>query len=267
MSAIVEWKSQDFLAEVTNLKGVTDKLMATKHYAKLGPDGCFLVLMAAKAMSMDPFEALNGGLVPVNGKIEMSARSMSAKIRRAGHSLKFDPNNNHEKCTITGTRNDNGDTCTITFTIEDAKRAGLAGKDNWKNYPADMLFSRALSRLARQLFSDVIGGDTYVEGEIKDTLSSHTEESRPLKEGDPEIDITPTPPQYINNEQLIELANVIYKHPAWKELENIILERLSIEELRFIPAETYDTIYAWAVKKKEQYVKSLPAEAVVEVKE
>jgi hypothetical protein len=44
------------------------------------------------------------------------------------------------------------------FTMDDAKGAGLAGKDVWKSYPADMLENRAISRCARRAYPDRIGG-------------------------------------------------------------------------------------------------------------
>jgi hypothetical protein len=43
----------------------------------------------------------------------------------------------------------------FTFAEEDAKRAGLLGKDNWKKYPKAMYFSRAISQAARLFCPDV----------------------------------------------------------------------------------------------------------------
>jgi len=39
----------------------------------------------------------------------------------------------------------------ISYSIEEAKQAGLTTKDNWKKYPADMLFSRCVSRAHRRI--------------------------------------------------------------------------------------------------------------------
>lgn len=58
----------------------------------------------------------------------------------------------------------------VTFTIEDAKRAGLTGrggenasKNNWDRYPEDMCNARAISRVARRCFPDLIRGFSSVE--------------------------------------------------------------------------------------------------------
>jgi hypothetical protein len=68
-----------------------------------------------------------------------------------------------------------------SFTMDEAKNAGLAKKDNWRNYASDMLFARALTRGARRYAPGIFGGapvyvpeelgaetdtDGYIEGEI-----------------------------------------------------------------------------------------------------
>jgi len=47
----------------------------------------------------------------------------------------------------------------LGFTIEEASEANLfPRKDNWRNYPSDMLFARAISRAGRRHCPDVLGG-------------------------------------------------------------------------------------------------------------
>lgn len=45
-----------------------------------------------------------------------------------------------------------------SFTLDEAKAAGLLGKDNWAKYPSDMLFARAISRGARRYAPGIFGG-------------------------------------------------------------------------------------------------------------
>jgi hypothetical protein len=47
---------------------------------------------------------------------------------------------------------------TMTFTIEQAQRAGLTGKDNWKKYPDDMLRARCSAKLARAVYPELVMG-------------------------------------------------------------------------------------------------------------
>lgn len=49
-------------------------------------------------------------------------------------------------CTVKLSREGQEGTHTASFTRDDAKRAGLLGKDNYMNYPEDMFYWRAMSR-------------------------------------------------------------------------------------------------------------------------
>jgi hypothetical protein len=50
-----------------------------------------------------------------------------------------------------------------SFSLDDAKRAGLTGKDNWKNYTGRMLSARAKAFLARDVYPDRLAGILSVE--------------------------------------------------------------------------------------------------------
>ncbi|MDP4120531.1 MAG: hypothetical protein Q8876_05695 [Bacillota bacterium] len=125
----------------------------------------FMVLLSAREMGVKPMEALNGGLWNIQGKIEVSARLMSSMIRKQGHSIRTIEHDS-KICILEGKRKDNGDTMRAQFSWDDAIKAGLAGRETWKKFAEDMLYNRALSRLARRLFADVVGVSS-VEGEIK----------------------------------------------------------------------------------------------------
>lgn len=62
---------------------------------------------------------------------------------------------------------------TIEWTMDDAQRAGLQGKDNWKKYPRNMLYWRALSEGVDVHFPELTSGTpVYTEDEL-----DHDEES------------------------------------------------------------------------------------------
>lgn len=151
------------------LQTVARSAAASGLYNGVGTEQKILmILLAARELGIKPMQALNGGLWNIQGKIEVSARLMTAMIRQARHSIKIKSLSDKE-CTLEGKRADNGDSFDSSFTIEEAQRAGLVRPgSNWIKYPQDMLYARALSRLARRLFADVIG-TAYVEGEIRDS--------------------------------------------------------------------------------------------------
>lgn len=46
----------------------------------------------------------------------------------------------------------------VTWTMDDAKRAALAGKENWKKYPRAMLYNRAMTEGGRMFCPQLFGG-------------------------------------------------------------------------------------------------------------
>lgn len=155
-------------SEFKILQTVSRNASASGLYSGIGSEQkIFMILLSARELGIPPMQALNGGIWNIQGKIEISARLMNAMIRRAGHSIKV-VQCDETKCIIHGRRTDSGDEFTSQFTIEDAKKAGLTSRQNWKTYTEDMLYSRAMSRLARRLFPDIIG-TAYVEGEIQES--------------------------------------------------------------------------------------------------
>ena len=160
------------LNDIESTQKVCEKLMKTPHYSKLGQDGIYAVVAKAKSLNINPVEALNGGLYYVQGKVGMSAEMMAALIRQAGHSITKDPKSNESIVILHGRRADNGDTWMTSFSLDDAKRAGLL-KNIYDKYPGIMLYNRAMSMLARQLFPDIIKGAGYGMDELIEISKSN----------------------------------------------------------------------------------------------
>lgn len=163
--------AQELMVYQTWAKNAVDSQM----YRGVGKESAVMMIMlAAREYGIGPAQALNGGLHIIEGKVELSARVMSALIRRAKHTLQI-LESTDQICKIKGTRVDTGEAHTVTFSIDMAQKAGLIKeKGGWKRTPEDMLYARCISRLARQLFSDVIGIG-YIEGEISDSRASNAE--------------------------------------------------------------------------------------------
>jgi hypothetical protein len=156
------------MEEFNQTKSLCMELLKTKHYQQMGETGIFAIVQKANSLSINPMDALNGGMYFVQGKVELSAIMMAKLIRAKGHSITLDKNSNNDICILHGKRKDNGDTWKVSFSIEDAKRAGIYKQGGpWNKYPDTMCYNRALSKIARQLFPDVIG-NCYIEGEISD---------------------------------------------------------------------------------------------------
>lgn len=148
-----------------------DAKNATQAFAKLmfGRD---LGLSATAAMT---------GIHIVEGKPELSANVQAQMVRvyvgPGGERYDFKVlEHDSEKCVIRFSRRE-PDTewevlGTETFTMEDAKRAGLANRGPWKTYPRNMLFARAMSNGVAFNCPEVTGGvRVYHEGEIGAALN------------------------------------------------------------------------------------------------
>jgi hypothetical protein len=132
-------------------------------------------LLYGSDQGVGPMVSLNEISV-VQGRPTMSANLMSAKARANGHKISRveirDKDGDIIGVTAKGVRSD-GTEDEVTWTLKDAERAGLAGKSNWKTYPRQMLWARAVSELCRALFSDTFLGAVYTEEEIGATLDQH----------------------------------------------------------------------------------------------
>lgn len=220
--------------DVEQMQQLCSNLMQSKHYQKIGPEGVFAIVQKAKSLSMDPLDALNGSLYYVQGKVEMTSQAMNQLIRQAGHSISKDAKSNDTICILHGRRADTGDTWTESFSMEEAKRAGIFRQGGpWTKYPRDMLFARALSRLARQLFPDVIKG-CYVQGEIVSTYPGNIEDD----------EIEEISEELISKEQASLLEELLNGHEEIEEKVLDFVKRQGGEGLSDIKASDFDKIKA-----------------------
>lgn len=235
------WNPQVVMEDLQNTQKMCQALMQTPHYKRIGAEGIFAIVQKAKALKLNPMDALNGGMYCVNGKVEMSANMMALLIRKAEHSFTKDKRSDDTICILHGKRKDNGDTWTESFSIADAKRAGIY-KNTWEKFPRNMLFARALSNIARQLFPDVIGG-CYVEGEIPssdDTSKATSWVTVKEQESIPnQVEIS-VDYDILTPEELKHLEEKLALHPDIKESLILWLKKnKKTDNLTHLPAEIY----------------------------
>lgn len=248
------------LLEIDNMQKISQKLLQMKHYQKLGDVGIFAILQKSKSVGLNPLDALNGGMYFVNGKVELSANTMNYLIRQAGHSIIKDDRSTKEVCILLGKRADNGDTFTCSFSIDDAKKAGIY-KNVWQTYPEDMLFARALTRLARQLFPDVCKG-CYIEGEIPREIEKAEYEE--IKEV-PKLEMI-KPIEYISSEEEANLNKLISECDPNKidKIYDFLSKKCEGRELSFLKKECYPKIEALLMDRRNEYKNSLEIETIIE---
>lgn len=100
----------------------------------------------------------------VLGKLSMRSDAMLAKYMEIGGKVVWIESSN------TAARARwifNGNDIEIGFTIEDAKKAELAGKDTWKKYPDAMLRARCISKAIRMV-APMVNSGIYTPEEVGD---------------------------------------------------------------------------------------------------
>jgi hypothetical protein len=125
------------------------------------PAAVAAAILTGREMGLAPMVALRM-LYIVHGRVGQTAELMRALILRAGHELK-DVEVTSTRVILEGRRRGESDWSRATFTADDAKKAGIRLGD----YPADKLYARATSRIARRKFADVIAGLPSVD-ELED---------------------------------------------------------------------------------------------------
>jgi len=101
----------------------------------------------------------------IQGRPTLKAETMMARFQQQGGKVDWKTLTDEE---VTATfSHPSGGSATITWTFDQAKRAGLTGKDNWKNYPRAMLRARVVSEGIRTVFPGVVLG-VYTPEEVQD---------------------------------------------------------------------------------------------------
>jgi len=121
-------------------------------------------IMAGRELGIGPMQAMTGIHI-VQGRPALSAGLIAALVLRSGRYTYTVAEQSETTCRLVWQR-DGSDIGESSFTIEEAKRASLTGKEVWKAYPSDLLFARALTRGVRRYCADVTLGDAYTPEEL-----------------------------------------------------------------------------------------------------
>lgn len=155
-----------------------------------------------KSLNMSPKLALTNTMI-VNGNMTIWGDALPAVIYQSGlmeyKEETFDATTMTAICTIK--RKDMSKPETRTFSMEDAKIAGLWGKNVWAKYPKRMLQQRARTYAFRDIFPDVLQGMIT------------TEEAQEIA----------------NNDDVISSYSKVLANPVVKHVETVKEEVLAIE--------------------------------------
>jgi hypothetical protein len=155
---------ENVLEETVSRLGIEEVLRATEaratmtsvvEHAKIGfkskylpkhienEDQAIAIALAGHELGIPPMTAFRA-IYFFDGRIVLSSQLLVVLARRRvpGFNIDF-VKTNETGCWLLVSRPGMTEPAKIAFTIDDAARAGLTGKNNWKNYPAAMCIARA----------------------------------------------------------------------------------------------------------------------------
>lgn len=167
-------------AEFDAMLAIAEKIASTQMVpvAYRGkPDDVLAAILTGREMGLGPMQSLRDIYV-VDGKPSLSANLLLARLREGGVVI-LESKCDNDHAWIRARRRDTGEIAEVEWTYAEAeqityrKKGGATGKlvekDNWRNYRPDMLWARAVGRLARRLGPDLIGAAMpYTSEEVQD---------------------------------------------------------------------------------------------------
>ena len=133
---------------------------------KIGVSQALVKILRGQDLGFSPSASIENIYI-IEKRTSVSAASLLALIRRSGGDIDIWVETEKE-CKVTFYRDaDKEQTLGVVhYTIEDAQRAGLLAKSNWRRTPKDMLFWRCISRGFKRYFSDLAMGAIYTPEEL-----------------------------------------------------------------------------------------------------
>ena len=148
------------------------------------PEAAFAVICTGRELGLTAMQSLRSIHI-IEGKPTMSADLMVALVKRSAACRYFRlVESTAERAVYETARRDDPEPTRLAFTMAEARDAGVAGKDNWRKFPAAMLRARAASALVRAVYPDVLLG-------VYDSDSGELDEPVDVPRAEPSRPATP----------------------------------------------------------------------------
>lgn len=169
----------------------------------------------------------------IQGRPALKADAMLARFLSAGGKVEW---HKYEPTIVEATfSHPQGGSIRFAWTIEDAKRIGLVGKDNWKNYPRAMLRARVISEGIRTVFPGVAVG-MYTPEEVSDFEPPKTVRGGAERDFEDEYQQPEQPrqaPEVLSSMTVEEAGKILRDHEGagFRELAKELIARVPHEQI------------------------------------
>ena len=151
------------LVPINEIREMAEVAAKSKMFGFKSPDEAMAIMLLCQAENLHPAIAMRDFHV-IQGRPALKADAMLARFQQAGGSVKWEEYTDER---VSGTfSHANGGSVTVTWTFEMAKKIGLTGKDNWRNYARAMLRARCVSEGVRTVYPGCVVG-VYTPEEVE----------------------------------------------------------------------------------------------------
>lgn len=152
------------LVPVGDLQTMAGALAKSGLFGVKTADQALALMLVAQAEGRHPGSVASDYHI-IQGRASLKSDAMLARFQQAGGRVEWHDHSN-EKVSATFSHAQGG-ALRIDWDIARAKAAGLGGKDNWRQYPRQMLRARVISEGVRAVFPAVLNG-MYTPEEVQE---------------------------------------------------------------------------------------------------
>lgn len=231
------------------------------------------VILAGRELGLPPMTSLRS-IHLVEGRVTLAADTQLALMARAGVTYQWTADGRSGTAQLRLQR-PGMQPHVQTYTLDDAKQAGLAGKDNWRKHTAAMLRARCVSGAAKAYAPDILAGvytpdeaeeftpqqaatENHLSGQreraIDDAQDAEFEAVEPTKRDEYGIAIPASPCPVVTKDG----PN---KGKPWSELKGPLLEKMYADAGRMTAVQVEWCEYLLARRQARKAKEARDAEA------
>lgn len=151
------------LQSFDDLARAAEAVAASKLFGVTTPEQAIALFLVAQSEGRHPASAAKEYHI-IKGRPSLRADAILARFQSAGGSVRWGERTD-ASVSATFSHPQGGDV-EVRWTLEDAKRAGLAGGESWKKYPRHLLSARVISEGVRLCYAPVVAG-VYTPEEVE----------------------------------------------------------------------------------------------------
>lgn len=246
------------LSEAMALAGELAKSNIVPKEFEGKPSNILIAFGFGGSVGLNPMQSLQSICV-INGKPSMWGDAVLGVVKASGLEEYTEETYDPKTLTATCTTKRRGDPVVVvrSFSMEEAKKAGLTGKDSWTKYPTRMLQMRARAWAMRDKYPDLLKG-LQVREEVEDYVDTDATEEPVLRKSEissiaakivDHVDASLSKDGFISVDQRRELLDLsVAKGLPPAAISEHLKTTYGIESSAQLPKDKFEDVKAWLNK-------------------